>query len=56
MPNRINLKRKSTRIPVVKMEKTKDKEQIFKAARGKKHTTYAGTFIWLSDDFSAENL
>lgn len=38
------------------MEKMKDKEQIFKAAKRERNTTHAGTFIWLSDDFSAENL
>ena len=38
------------------MAKIKDKEKILKAARKEKQTTYKGTLIRLSADFSAETL
>ena len=56
MPNKINLKRTTPRHVTIKMAKIKEKERILKAARENEHVTYKGTFIKLSDDFSAETL
>ena len=44
---------------IIKMVKTKEKEKILRAARGKatiKIVTYKGAFIRLQADFSAEIL
>ena len=41
---------------VIKLTKVKDKEKLLKAAREKRKTTYKGTPIRLTADFSAETL
>lgn len=43
-------------IYIFKLLKTKDKEKIIKASRGKRHTTYKGTKVRIKADFSSEKL
>ena len=52
---RINPRRTTPRHIVIKLTKIKDKEKLLKATREKRHTTYKGTPIRLTADFSAEN-
>uniref|UniRef100_A0A9L0TNM8 LINE-1 retrotransposable element ORF1 protein n=1 Tax=Equus caballus TaxID=9796 RepID=A0A9L0TNM8_HORSE len=54
-PRYVNVKRPIARPIVVKLAKMNDKERTVRAARQKK-TTYTGTPIRLSADFSAETL
>ena len=54
-PRYVNVKRRTGRHIVVKPAEINDKERIQRAARQKK-TTYKGTPIRLSVDFSAETL
>ena len=49
-------KRNTLRHIIIKLPKTKDKDRILKAARGKQRVTYKGVPIRLSADFSKENL
>ena len=46
----------TSRNPIIKLLKIKDKERILKAAREKKTVTYKGVPIRLSADFSEETL
>ena len=41
---------------LIKLTKTKHKERILKAARGKQQVTYKGNLILLTGDLSAETL
>ena len=52
IPNKWNPKRTKPRHIIIKMPKVKDKERIWKAARGKQRVTYKGVPIGLSADFS----
>ena len=56
VPHKINSRRNTPRLILIKLTKIKDKEKILKAAREKKQVTYKGTPIRLSVDFSAETL
>ena len=56
VPYRINPRRNTPRHIVIKLAKIKDKEKLLKAARKKRQTTYKGTPIRLTADFSAETL
>ena len=56
VPHKINSRRNTPRLILIKLTKIKDKEKILKAAREKKQRTYKGTLIRLSADFSAETL
>ena len=56
VPNKINPKRFTPRLIIIKMAQVKDKEKILKAARGIQLVTYKGTPIRLSVNFSAETL
>ena len=49
-------KRNTPRHIIIKLRKIKDKERLFKAARGKERVTYKGVPIRLSGDFSKETL
>ena len=49
---RINIKRSTNRLIILKMLKVKDKEKTVKAAREKQLVTYKGTPV--TDDISAE--
>ena len=48
--------RNTPRHIIITLDKIKDKERIFKAARRKERVTYKGVSIRLSADFSKENL
>ena len=56
VPHKINPRRNTPRHIRIKLTKTKDKENILKAAKEKKQTTYKGTPIRLLADFSTETL
>ena len=53
---RINPRRNTPRHILIKLSKTKYKEKISKAARGKQQITYKGIPIRLTADLSAETL
>ena len=55
-PKKLDPKRNTPRHLIIKLPKTKDKERILKAARGKGRVTYKGVPIRLSADFSKEAL
>ena len=54
--NKMNPKRHTPRLIIIKMSKVKYKERILKAAREKQLVTYKGAPIRLSVDFSKETL
>ena len=54
VPYRKNLRRNTPRHILIKLTKTKHKEQILKAAREKQQVTYKGNTIHLTADLSAE--
>ena len=56
VPYRINRRRNTPIHILIKLTKTKHKERILKATKGKQQVTYKGSPIWLSSDFSAETL
>ena len=56
VPGRINPKRNTPRLTVIKLTKLKNKDKTLKAAREKQQITYKGTPIGVSADFSAETL
>ena len=56
VPYRINPRRNTPRHILIKLTKTKHKERILKAARGKQQVTYKGNPICLTADLSAETL
>ena len=56
VPYRINLRRNPPRHILIKLTKTKHKERILKAARGKQQVTYKGNSICLTIDLLAETL
>ena len=56
VPYRITLRRNKPRHILIKITKTKHKERILKAARGKQQVTYKGNPIHLTADLSAETL
>ena len=56
VPYMINPRRNTPRHIVIKLAKIKDKVQLLKAARQKRQTTYKGTPIRLTADFSTETL
>ena len=53
---RINPRRNTLRLILIKLTKIKDKEKILKATREKQQITYKGIPMKLSADFSAETL
>lgn len=55
-PNKLNLKRCSSRHITIKLPKIKDREGILRAAREKQLVIYKGIPIKLSLHFSAETL
>ena len=56
VPYRINPRRNTPRHTLIELIKTKHKERILKAARGKKKITCMGNTIPLTADLSAETL
>ena len=56
VPKKLDPKRNTPRHIIVKSPKMKDKERIFKAARGTERVTYKRVPIRLSTDFSKETL
>ena len=56
VPYRINPRRNMPRHILIKLTKTKHKERILKAARGKQQATYKGNLIQLTTDLSGETL
>ena len=56
IPYRINPRRNMPRHILIKLNKTKHKERILKAAREKQQVTYQGNPICLIADLSAETL
>ena len=56
VPYKINPKGNTLRHILIQLTKIKNKKEILKAARGKKHITYKGAPIRLLADFSAETL
>ena len=56
VPYRINPRRNMPRHILIKLTKTKHKERILKAARGKQQVTYKGNPVCLTADLSAETL
>ena len=56
IPYRINPRRNTPRSILIKLPKTKYKENILKAAREKQQITHKGIPIRLTADFSAETL
>ena len=56
IPNKMDAKRLTLRLIIIKMPKVKDKERILKAAREKKLVTYRGVPVRLPADFSKETL
>ena len=56
VPYRINPRRNMPRHILIKLTKTKHKERILKAARGKQQVTYKGNLIQLTADLSGETL
>ena len=55
-PYRINPRRNTPRHILIKLTKTKHKERILKAARGKQQVTYKGKPIHLTADLLTETL
>ena len=56
VPKNLDPKKNTPRHISIKLPKIKDKERIFKAARGKERVTYKGVPIRLSADFPKETL
>ena len=56
VPNRINPRQNTRRHILIKLMKVKHKEQILKAARGKKQITHKGIPIRKTADLSIETL
>ena len=56
VPKKLDPRRNTPRHIIIKLPKTKDKDRILKAARGKQRVTYKGVPIRLSADFSKETL
>ena len=56
IPNKMDVKRPTPRHIIIKMQKVKDKERIWKAARENQRITYRGVAVRLSADFSKETL
>ena len=56
VPYRINQRRNMPRHILIKLTKTKHKERILKAARGKQQVKYKENTIRLTADLSAETL
>ena len=56
VPKKLDPRRNTPRLIIIKLPKVKDKEKILKAARGKDTVTYKGVPIRLSADFSKETL
>ena len=56
VPYRINARRNTLRHILSKLTKTKHKERILKAARGKQQVTYKGNLIQLTADLSGGTL
>ena len=56
VPYRINPRRNMARHILIKLTKTKHKERILKAARGKQQVTYKENPIHLTADLSVETL
>ena len=56
VPKKLDPKRNTPRLIIVKLPKIKDKERILKAAREKETVTYKGVPKRLSADFSKETL
>ena len=56
VPKKLDPRRNTPRHIIITLPKTKDKERILKAARGKKTVTYKGVPIRLSADFPKETL
>ena len=56
VPGRINPKRNTLRLTVIKPKKIKNKDKTLKAAREKQKITYKGTPIRVLADFSIETL
>ena len=56
VPKTLDPKRNTPRHIIIKLPKIKDKERIFKAARGKETVTYKGLPIRLSADFSKDTV
>ena len=54
VPNKMNLKRSTSRHSKMEMTKVKNKERILKTAREKQIVIYKGNLIGLSADFSAQ--
>ena len=55
-PNKMNLKRSTTRHIIITMAKIKDKERILKVASQKQPVIYKGNSIRLLDNCSGETL
>ena len=56
VPRKVDPKRSTPRLIIIKMSKIKDKERILKAARERQRVTYKGVPIRLLADFSKETL
>ena len=56
IPNKMDAKRTTSRLIIIKMPKVKDKDRILKAAKEKQRATFQGVSIRLSADFSKETL
>ena len=56
VPNRINPRQNTPRHILIKLTKTKHKEQILKAPRKKQQITHKGIPIRITADFSIETL
>ena len=56
VPNRINPRRNTPRLILIKLVKIKQKEQILKAAREKQQLTHKGIPIRITSDLSIETL
>ena len=56
IPNKMDVKRPTPRHTIIKMQKVKDKERLWKAARENQRITYRGVAVRLSADFSKETL
>ena len=56
VPKKLDPSKHTPRHIIITLPKIKQKERIFKAARGKETVTYKGVPIRLSVDFSKENL
>ena len=56
VPNKMDVKRPTPRLIIIKLPKVKDKKRILKAAGEKQLVTYRGVPIRLSSDFSKETL